>query len=40
LSSVTYWPSDRQTVAPVMNIQSTIRTAAICVKKFHCCVIW
>jgi hypothetical protein len=40
LSNVTYWPSHRQAGAPTINIQSTLRTAPICVKMFHCSVIW
>jgi hypothetical protein len=28
------------TLAPKWYIQSTLRTAPICVKMFHCCVVW
>jgi hypothetical protein len=39
LSNVTYWSSHRQADAPTINIQSTRRTAPICVNMFHCTVI-
>ena len=32
--------SHHQTRISVINIQSTLRTAPICVKIFHCSVIW
>jgi len=32
LSNVTYWSSHRQTGAPTINIQSSLRTAPICVN--------
>jgi len=34
VSNVTYSPSHRQTGAPMINIQSTLRTAPICVRKY------
>ena len=40
LPNVTYSPSRRQAGAPTINIQSTLRTAPICVNMFHCTVIW
>ena len=40
LPNVTYSPSHRQTGAPTINIQSTLRTAPVCVKAFHCSVFW
>jgi hypothetical protein len=40
LTNVTFSPSHRQTGTPTINIQSTLHTAPICVKMFHCSVIW
>jgi hypothetical protein len=40
LSNVTYSPNYGQGGAPMINIQSTLCTAPICVKMFHCSVIW
>jgi len=38
LSNVTYKMSHRQTDAPMLNTQSTFRTAPICVNIFPCSV--
>jgi hypothetical protein len=40
LSIVTYWPSHRQTGAPMINIQSTLRTALQLCKKFSLAVLF
>ena len=40
LSNVTYSSSHRQAGTTMINIQSALRTAPICVQMFHCGVIW
>ena len=40
LSNVTYSPSNRQAGDLIINNQLTLNTARICVKMFHCSVIW
>ena len=40
LSNVTYSLGHHQADTPMINIQLTFRTAPICVKIFHCSIIW